>query len=145
PFAAMLRVLTDSELTCPVRAFARKSSTGGRAVYRYFFTHAVENQRVIHQLGAFDNVDNWFRFRVAPYTLTINEQALTDVMRAYWASFAATGNPNGGDRIAWPVYEHTHRSDNYLSIDTTMIAGNGVRTMHCDLWNALDRKTHGEP
>lgn len=65
-FAAILRVLTDSAVTCPVRALARHASTGNRTVYRYFFAHAIENDPRVGPLGAFDNEDNWFVFRSIP-------------------------------------------------------------------------------
>jgi para-nitrobenzyl esterase len=142
-FAAMLRVLTDWEFTCPVRALARNASTGGRTVYRYFFTHAIENNAIMQKLGAFDNEDNWFLFTPS-YTYSVDERALSNTMRAYWAAFAATGNPNGGSRPTWPAYEHSAHNDNFLQLDTTgIIAGNGVRTGECDFWNSLDRKLHG--
>ena len=32
-------------------------------------------------------------------------QALADIMRRYWASFARTGNPNTVDLPPWPEYK----------------------------------------
>ena len=144
PFAAMLAVLTDSEVTCPVRALARHASTGGRPVYRYFFTHAIENDPKIGFLGAFGNQDNWFVFKATPYAYTLDELTLADVIQGYWAAFATTGDPNGGNRPVWPAYERLKHNDNFLALDTTITAGNGVRTEKCDFWDSVDRKAQGQ-
>ena len=136
-FAAMLTVLTDSEVTCPVRALARHDSTGGRTVYRYFFTHAIENDPKIHSLGAFDNQDNWFVFTATPYLYSADELALADTIQSYWAAFAATGDPNGGNRPVWPVYRQLNGSDNFLKLDTNIMSGNGVRTEKCNFWDSV--------
>ena len=143
PFAAMLRVLTDSTMVCPARALARNASTGGRTVYRYFFTHAIANNAIVQKLSAFHNEDNWFLFTPS-YAYTPDELVMSNTMRAYWAAFAATGNPNGAGRPIWPAYERRNHNDNFLQLDTTAItAGNGVRRAECDFWNSLDRELHG--
>ena len=142
-FAAMLRVRTDSMVTCPVRALARHASTGGRPVYRYFFTHAIENDPNIGFLGAFDNEDNWFVFKATPYTYTTDELALADVIQSYWVAFAATGNPNGVNRPVWSAYERLQNNDNFLNLNTTSKAGDGVRTDKCDFWDSVNRRLNG--
>ena len=137
PFAAMLAVLTDSEVTCPVRALARHDSIGGRPLYRYFFTHAIENDPKIGFLGAFGNEDNWFVFKATPYAYTPDELALADVIQGYWAAFAATGDPNGGSRPVWPAYNPLKNNDSFLDLNTTIKAGDGVRTLVCNFWDSV--------
>src|SRR5262249_30788589 len=142
----------DAMVTCPVRAFARRASTGQRPVYRYFFTHAIENEKdpnfaVLNPLGAFDNEDNWFVFKATPYVYKTDELDLATTMRAYWAAFATTGDPNGAGPPWWPAYERFGKNDNYFEInsgDDGIRAGDGVRTMECDFWNSLDRKLHND-
>ena len=56
-------------------------------------------------------------------------------MIGYWSCFAATGNPNGGGAPEWP--RATTGSDPYLKLDTTIAAGDGVRTAQCDFWDGL--------
>jgi para-nitrobenzyl esterase len=143
-FAAMLAVLTDSEVTCPVRRLARDASTGGRTVYRYFFTHSIENDPKMQSLGAFDNEDNWFVFKATPYPFTYAEAALADTIRSYWAAFAATGDPNGGSRTGWPAYERLSHNDNFLELNTTATSGNGVRTEKCDFWDFVNRTLNAD-
>jgi para-nitrobenzyl esterase len=146
-FAAMLRVLTDALVTCPVRALARRASTGQRPVYRYFFTHAIENDATVKPLGAFDNEDNWFIFKATPYQYSIPELDLATAMQAYWAAFASTGDPNGAGPPWWPAYERSGKNDNFLEINSGpdgIKAGDGVRTVQCDFWNSLDRMLHND-
>ena len=40
-----------------------------------------------------------------------NDGVQSRTMSAYWVAFAKTGDPNGGDRPAWPAYG---RSDQLL-------------------------------
>jgi para-nitrobenzyl esterase len=143
-FAAMLAVLTDSEFTCPVRRLARNASTGGRNVYRYFFTHAIENDSKLQSLGAFHAQDNWFVFKAKPYAYSSAELALADTIQSYWAAFAATGDPNGGNRTKWSVYERLSHNDNFLELNTTVISGNGVRREKCDFWDSVNRNLNGD-
>jgi para-nitrobenzyl esterase len=145
-FAAMLRVLTDELVTCPCRALARRASTGERPVYRYFFTHVIENYATVKPLGAFDNEDNWFVFKASPYSYTTDELDLGATMQAYWAAFATTGDPNGGARPWWPAYERSKHDDNFLNISkgVDIKADDCVRTTQCDFWNSLDQKLHND-
>jgi para-nitrobenzyl esterase len=148
-FAAMLRVVTDSLVTCPVRALARRGSTGDRPIYRYFFTHVpnIENNATLNALGAFDNEDNWFIFKASPYIYSTDELNLAATMQAYWAAFATTGTPNGGNRPWWPAYERFKQDDNFLEINSgvdSIKVGNGVRTIQCNFWNFLDQKLQND-
>jgi carboxylesterase type B len=77
-----------------------------RTVYTYFWTHASPAQgqhprRASH--GAeiefvFDNLDpgsaGW----------TDEDREISATVSAYWANFAATGDPNGPDLPRWPAY-----------------------------------------
>src|SRR3989442_1393744 len=45
-----------------------------------------------------------FPISFGTFTPTVDELALSDQMIGYWSRFAATGNPNGGGALVWPVY-----------------------------------------
>jgi para-nitrobenzyl esterase len=72
---------------------------------------------------------------VGGYTASPGERALAAAMAGYWSRLAATGNPNGGENVAWPAYDAA--TDPYLRLDTTIEAAEGVRTANCDLWERL--------
>jgi hypothetical protein len=58
-------------------------------------------------------------------------------------AFAATGNPNGVNRPVWSAYERLQNNDNFLNLNTTSKAGDGVRTDKCDFWDSVNRRLNG--
>lgn len=38
------------------------------------------------------------------------DQAMARAMSGYWVAFVKTGDPNGGDRPAWPRYDPATRA-----------------------------------
>lgn len=63
-----------------------------------------------------------------------NSQHLARDMRGYWAAFAHDGNPNGGDRPAWPGgtfdFVLTPSAHTAKVIDSEA-------EHHCDLWSTI--------
>jgi para-nitrobenzyl esterase len=55
--------------------------------------HAAERQYVFRTLGA------------STWPTTEMDEAAAATMSAYWVAFAKTGNPNGGGRPVWPLYD----------------------------------------
>ncbi len=58
-------------------------------------------------LGAFHGAELAYLFDVsggAAAELNADQRALSTTMIAYWTAFAATGDPNGAGRPAWPAY-----------------------------------------
>jgi carboxylesterase type B len=53
----------------------------------------------------------------------------------YWSRFAISGDPNGATAVPWPSYQPT--ADPHLVLDTTVVAGDGIRTARCDLLESL--------
>jgi para-nitrobenzyl esterase len=62
---------------------------------------------------------------------------LTEAMAGYWARFARTGNPNGGDAPAWPAYDSL--GDRYIVLDTVITTGSHLRQAYCNFLDSLDR------
>jgi para-nitrobenzyl esterase len=138
PRRALIALCTDTTWTCPVRRAARAAAASqSSSVYRYFFTHALNNVAV-QGLGAFHALDVYFTFQhtqAMTYTLDPSEIGLSQDMLGYWSRFAVSGDPNGGGAVAWPSYEPT--SDLHLVLDTTITSGDGVRPARCDLLDSL--------
>lgn len=141
PRDAYVALTSDVKFICQARAAARAAAAGQtEPVYRYHFTHAIENAGpTAAALGAFHGLEVIFVFhhadQVPNYTATAGELALADAMSSYWARFGATGDPNGDGAVAWPRYDAA--ADSYLQLDNTIQADAGVRTEQCDFWDSL--------
>jgi para-nitrobenzyl esterase len=141
PRAAYVALTSDVKFICTARTAARAAAGGqSEPVYRYHFTHAIENGGPqAAALGAFHGLELVFVFdhveQIANYTPSAGEVALADSMGGYWTRFAGAGDPNGGGAVAWPLYEAA--TDSYLRLDNTIEAGQGVRTEQCDFWDSL--------
>ncbi|HYD27156.1 carboxylesterase/lipase family protein [Brevundimonas sp.] len=99
-------VLSDLVFNEPARHLARLHAGNGHPTYLYRFdvvsaampephagaTHASERQYVFDNLTA------------SPWPTTAMDQRQADAIAAYWTTFAAKGNPNGGERPAWPEF-----------------------------------------
>lgn len=97
-------LLTDLVFAEPARHLARLHARNGHPAYLYRFdvvsaampephegaTHASERQYVFDNLTA------------SPWPTAEMDQRAADAMAGYWTTFAATGDPNGGGRPAWP-------------------------------------------
>jgi para-nitrobenzyl esterase len=138
PRRALIALSTDASWTCPARRAARAAAASQEsAVYRYFFTHALDGPAV-QGLGAFHALDVYFVFQhsqAMTYTLDPAELALSEDMLGYWSRFAITGDPNGGDAVTWPSYGPA--SDPHLVLDTTIVSDADVRPARCDLLDSL--------
>lgn len=99
-------VLSDLVFNEPARRLARLHARNGHPTYLYRFdvvsaampephegaTHASERQYVFDNLAA------------SPWPTAEMDQRQADQMAAYWTTFAAAGDPNGGMRQAWPEF-----------------------------------------
>jgi para-nitrobenzyl esterase len=140
PRRAYVALTSDVKFICGARRVARAAVKGQTLpVYRYHFTHALENGgAVLKEVGAFHALELTFVFLklgASGYSPSAGELALADAIGGYWSRLAASGDPNGGGAPAWPRYDAA--SDPYLQLDTTIVAGAGVRTKQCDFWDTL--------
>jgi para-nitrobenzyl esterase len=105
--AALARLVGYSAFVAPSRRMARALAAVGDQVYLYSFTHVREGA-VAARLGAFHGSEIPFVFgtlsRVARAESDDADRDLSRAMMGYWAQFAASGNPNGGDAPVWPRY-----------------------------------------
>ena len=137
-------VLTDAVFSCNGRKAARQMANSGATVYAYEFADA--NAPMVFKLpprpegyGAYHAAEIQYVFPQqqtiffgAPFTA--QQTDLSNRMVAFWAQFAATGNPNAAGSTNWPVY--TPASDTYLSLSPGAIAPTtGFSAAHkCALW-----------
>jgi len=98
---------SDTLFGAPARAFARLVVARGVRVYRYVFTYASDS------LGAYHSAEIKFVFDHAGVPLA-------ETMSDYWVAFAATGDPNGGGRPHWPIYDAARES--YLELGSVVAA-----------------------
>lgn len=141
PAYALIAVDTDFNFTCEVRTVARAAAAPNRKpVWRYFYTHAFENDPNLAPLGAFHTAELFFLFGNfndgqqpgggVVYTPTPAELTFSQALMSYWMRFAATGNPNGARGFAWPPYDPT--TDSMLQLDDTFVPFNGYHNAQCD-------------
>jgi para-nitrobenzyl esterase len=131
--AALARVIGDSGLVCGTHDTARRMAAAGRTVRMYNFNvpwavgagalgaaHAAE---ISHAFGS-------------PYMPDASSQEVADAMNAYWARFAATGDPNGDDAPAmWPTFSADQ--DRRLQIDADWEILEDFRADKCEFWREL--------
>ena len=111
PEYALIAVDSDYNMTCEVRNVARAAAGTGRPpVWRYLFTHAMENDPTLNALRAFHTIELYFVFgnlpsldSPPPYSPSADEVTLSDQIMGYWTRFAATGDPNGAGALVWPA------------------------------------------
>ena len=57
-------------------------------------------------------------------------------MMSAWAALARSGDPNAATLgTTWPAYDAAR--DGYLDFGATVSTGEGLRTVKCDMWDAL--------
>lgn len=107
-------IVSDIIFTEPARHLAALHAKNGQPTWLYRFTAMSPAIRgVLH--GAPHASERQYVFKTlktSPWPTGGNDQAVADVMSAYWVSFARTGNPNGDwvpptkgfDRPNWPTY-----------------------------------------
>jgi para-nitrobenzyl esterase len=138
PAYALIAVDTDFNFTCETRNIARAASGASRnPVWRYLYTHAIENSSILHSLRAFHTQELFFvfgDFSGINYTPTSAEATLSSEMMGYWTRFAATGDPNGSGAVTWPQHD---ANDSMLQIDDNQVAINGYNNTQCDYLSTL--------
>jgi para-nitrobenzyl esterase len=115
---------SDTAFGAPARAFARLVTARGVRVYRYVFAYAQDTR------GAYHSAEIRFVFDLA-------SPPLAETMSDYWVAFAKTGDPNGGGRPRWPVYDAA--SDAYLELGSVVAAKEEFRRARYDSLDAVAR------
>jgi para-nitrobenzyl esterase len=101
-----------------MRLFAERQTAIGNHAYWYFFTHeppvepgvrdlkathAAEIPYVFETLAAPRSIPDTSSPRLA--AASEKDRAMADVISSYWVNFAKTGDPNGRNLPAWPVFK----------------------------------------
>ncbi|GAC1558722.1 MAG: carboxylesterase/lipase family protein [Polyangiales bacterium] len=141
PWAAYVALTTDAKFVCPARRAARAFADGQvEPVFRYVFSHALDDAPAQKKLGAWHGVEALYVFdhlAVAGSVPSAAEAALAAPIEPAWARFADGGDPSdGASGPTWPAWDAT---DPYLRLDAPLSTGNGVRGAQCDFWDGLAR------
>jgi para-nitrobenzyl esterase len=120
----------DTTFTLGMRTWARMVTATGRNAHLYQFTrvppgpnpgwgayHAAEIQYVFNNVGS------------RPWATPVDHR-LADQMSSYWANFATTGDPNGGNLPRWAPFD--------LATEPYMDFGDTLQTKHHLLKAQLD-------
>lgn len=125
---------TDWYFVCPSKFVADRMVRSGSPVHFYEFSRAVQTPGG-ELLGAYHGTElpfMWDNLAVEtwaprqPY-----DQELADAMSAAWVRFAATGDPNGGDLPAWPLYDS--EEEGFMLFGDSVGAGSGIRAGFCEI------------
>ncbi|ESQ14518.1 MAG: carboxylesterase family protein [Thiohalocapsa sp. PB-PSB1] len=134
PGWALSTVLGEWTFSCPVRRNGRVLAKEN-PIYLYRLTY--ERPTYMGDVGAFHTEDLEFVFhetKRANLQLKPDEKAFSRKMMGYWSRFAKTGDPNGGDGIAWPQY--TSAEDQYMDFaDLDSIEVKSGFLPQCDFWD----------
>ncbi|MFG3518290.1 carboxylesterase/lipase family protein [Streptomyces bobili] len=139
PNLAYSAVGTDQWFACPARADSRLYSNRA-PVYAYEFAdpQAPPFIPAPHTpQGAFHASELAFLYPMdAVPPLTSAQRRLSATMTAYWARFAATGDPNGPSTPTWPRYTAAEDRIQVLAPDRTGPTTGFAADHHCAFWRA---------
>lgn len=128
----------DFVFVCPTRRLVRALAVSSDDRFLYSFERPVE-LAVMPGLGSFHAAELMFVFGTdfvdGLATLSDEDLPLSAAIQGYWSRFAATGDPNGGDAVAWPSYDEA--SDEHLTLDLVIAAGSGHKDEVCDFWDGI--------
>ncbi len=122
-----IRLMTDAVFRCPSRTLVRLTTSHGRKAYLY----------------SFEQGKAWHAYEI-PYVFgnpvaALDAATLVEPLRAniqgYWTQFAKSGDPNGGDRTAWPKYDSA--SDQHMTLQMSSAVGSALSKDDCDFWDQI--------
>jgi para-nitrobenzyl esterase len=62
-------------------------------------------------------------------------ETVSTSMNAYWARFAASGDPNGGGAPAWPAFSATN--DQRMQFGDPIAVVDDFRAAECTVWRTI--------
>jgi para-nitrobenzyl esterase len=134
------QVFADRTLVEPTRHLANEMARTGQTVWLYRFAYVSEAQRG-QNMGALHGYEIPFAMNVpaalvGPKKVTPTDQAMADLVSAYWVSFGLTTDPNGGGRPMWP--RHDRDVDRLLHFTNSgVIVGTDPLKPRLDLWQRV--------
>lgn len=107
-------------------SWARLQAAAEQPVYAYRFEHRppFPADSVRAGWGASHFAELWYVFDhldQETWRWTPEDRRLADIMAGYWVAFAASGDPNGGGRPAWPRFQAADGV--VLRLDDSPVAG----------------------
>jgi para-nitrobenzyl esterase len=119
---------------CPVVMQMTWHVAAGHRSYQYQFDRAAPGREAV---GATHGAELPYVFGIGNARWVSADRELSQAMQAYWANFAATGDPNRGSPSAptpsWPAF--TPASKPYLEFtDDGPRVSAGLRRPFCDLY-----------
>ena len=103
------KVVTLVNMVCPSYLMADAARRAGHNAWVYHFTRVRPGPGGV-TLGSYHGAEIPYVFGTHDDWLTraATEDALTDRMIDFWASFARYGNPNGARGGEWPLFDRTN-------------------------------------
>ena len=137
PQDALERVTGDEGLVCSVRDTAKRAAAAGLDVFLYNFERPIPIPALQgFDLGATHGAEIAYVFgSIGPDVIGEDDLALSATMQRYWGRFAATGDPNGGNDLAWPMFSAD--DDMRLNFNVTLSTVPDFRSDVCALWESI--------
>ena len=137
PQDALERVTGDGGLVCSVRDTAKRAAAAGLDVFLYNFDRPIPIPALqALGLGATHGAEIAYVFgSIGPDVIGEDDLALSATMQRYWGRFAATGDPNGGNDFAWPMFSAD--DDMRLNFNVTLSTVQDFRSDVCALWESI--------
>jgi para-nitrobenzyl esterase len=131
--AALARVVGDSGLVCGTHDTARRAAKAGLHVFMYNFNIPWGISPTLLKVSHASEISHVFG---NPVNAMPDSQMVSDGMNAFWARFAATGEPNGsGAPATWPAFAPTaDDSDQRLQLDPGWETITDFRKVECAFW-----------
>jgi para-nitrobenzyl esterase len=139
---APIQFTADTRYRCGTIAEAIWHSSHNQKVYEYQFDRPIAGRPATEHSAELPYVFGNLLpggFLGGPFTDT-DRKVAADIQQ-YWASFAKTGNPNGGGLPDWPKFDSTARA--YLEFaDGGPVVHESLRRAVCDMYIDNLKQTH---
>ena len=140
PAFALSAELTDAGFACPTdtlrRFLARRTKLWG---FEFADPEAPPGELNGIPTGAYHTADVQYLFRYTPDqgAFTPEQEALSDEMMAYWAAFAANGDPRVDGAPKWPRFKGSTKRVLSLAPGGSQAIKSFAKDHHCKLWKKL--------
>jgi len=137
PQDALERVTGDGGLVCSVRDTAKRAAAAGLDVFVYNFNRPIPIPALAGlDLRATHGAEIAYVFgSIGADVIEADDLALSATMQRYWGRFATTGDPNGGNDLAWPMFSAD--DDMRLNFDLTLSTVQDFRSDLCAFWESV--------
>jgi para-nitrobenzyl esterase len=105
-------------------------------VYRYLFTHTLDNDPQQKALGAVHTIEHAFFFPwQGQYRPTATDLQVQRLLIGRWTALARDGRLNRAGGMQWTAY--TPANDAYLEIGATANMKSGPSNAQCEFWDGI--------